>query len=139
MPFSLTYVSKSRLAKDSAEQAVDQLVEHARRYNQSVGITGALIFTGTDFAQTLEGEEQEVRTLMSRICEDDRHERIEIIYTADHPEREYRDWTMAYRGVTTFVQRHVDATRADAGPPPHESAPIELRQLMRGFAESAPR
>lgn len=138
MPFSLTYVSKSRIDVDDAAEIVDQIVVAARENNSAAGLTGALIFTGTDFAQTLEGDEAEVRKLMERISKDDRHEYIEIIYSAEHPHREYADWKMAYRGITTFVQRHVEAARGQPGDPAgDDAARHELRQLMRGFAISA--
>ena len=135
MIFSLTYISKSRLAEDRAQSTVDQIVQKSRENNRLHGLTGALIFTGLDFAQTLEGERCHIETLMSRISEDDRHENVRIVHQADQWSRHFASWSMAYRGMTTFVQRHVDAVRpVSANAASDEVAVSELRNLLSAFA-----
>lgn len=131
---SLTYVSKSRLASEDAEE-VDAIVEASRKNNARVGITGALLFTGRDFAQTLEGDRQAVLDLMERIKRDPRHDQVEIVHQSDNPVRSFANWSMAYRGLTTYVQRHVDAARdRSAHSFGSDVGQLELRQLLLGFA-----
>lgn len=136
MPYSLTYVSRSRLHDDGAEHKVAAIVEVSRRYNQDKGLTGALIFTGRDFAQTLEGDREAIDFVMDRILNDDRHRDVAIIHASEQSARDFADWTLVYRGLTTFVQRHVDAVRS-AVPGDHRVAVIELRALLRAFAQEA--
>lgn len=140
MIYSLTYISKSRLAKDDAQSMVDSIVQKSRENNRLHGLTGALIFTGHDFAQTLEGERCHIETLMARISEDDRHDDIRVIHEGDQWSRDFASWSMAYRGMTTFVQRHIDAARpVSADVPPDDVAVLELRSLLSAFAADSGR
>lgn len=136
MTYSVTYVSRSRLGDEEAEQKVTDIVEASRRYNADFGLTGALIFTGRDFAQTLEGDRQAIDFIMDRIANDNRHVDVTVVHESEQSARDFADWSMAYRGLTTFVQRHVDAVRT-AVPGDRKVAVIELRALLRAFAQEA--
>jgi hypothetical protein len=133
MPYSLTYVSSSRIADDEAETIVDEIVSWSRRNNAHIGLTGALIFTGCDFAQTLEGERARVLALVERIRADDRHTGFDVVHQAEQAGTDFDGWTMAYRGTTSFVQRHIDAVRTRA-PVERRVAVLELRALLQAFA-----
>ena len=132
MLLSLTYVSRSLLETASADMGVEAIVEVARAHNSEAGITGALIFSGTNFAQTLEGSPEIVRALMARIAADPRHTSIKVISEMPARTREYQNWSMAYNGRTTFVQHHI-AAASEASP----YADISLRTLMRALSGAA--
>lgn len=126
----MTYVSRSLLDLASADAGVNAIIETSRMRNATDGITGALIFSGTHFAQTLEGRADLVRALMAKIAADPRHTDVTVVSqaTITH-ERDYESWSMAYNGRTTFVQRHIGAVYEAQ---PH--ANTELRTLMRGLS-----
>jgi len=83
------------------------LVTHASRRNSESGITGALVYSGTRFAQTLEGPGDAVEDLFERIRSDDRH----ILEAETGCEfidyREFKRWSLCYAGPSLFVARTI--------------------------------
>jgi hypothetical protein len=63
----LIYSSRNNIVEDEATitAQVAQILESSRRKNSPIGITGALMFNGTCFAQVLEGPPDAVSTLLS--------------------------------------------------------------------------
>ncbi len=104
---SLLYVSRSRL--DSLESAVQvaDIVGSARPRNESLGVTGALIFTEASFAQVIEGSGAALDELMGSILKDNRHDDIRIISICEIEERRFGQWWMAYSGPSFYVNRHI--------------------------------
>ena len=70
---SLLYVSRSTIEATGAEGAVADIVEKAHRSSPKSGLTGALVFTGANFAQILEGPAKAVDWMMASIITDRRH------------------------------------------------------------------
>src|SRR3954471_20435278 len=79
----LLYVSESCLSwpEDAAE--VDHLVAVARRRNEQLSLTGALVYTRTHFAQVLEGDKAAIEEVMASIRVDPRHRNLCVV--ADDP------------------------------------------------------
>jgi Sensors of blue-light using FAD len=96
--FRLVYVSRARIKppKEGWKQAIQDILTTARTHNESVGITGALLFNGVHFAQVLEGREDEIKPLYERIRRDSRHFEVTTIEEAHTPKREFSAWAMAY-------------------------------------------
>jgi len=130
---SLTYVSRSLIDPATGDEEVARIVELSRRNNAPLNITGALIFSGTHFVQTLEGRVDDVHSLMETISRDPRH--TEVTTIRDEPfapdKRRFEAWSMAYNGRTTYVQRHIDAVTARKS---GEPAIRELQKLMMALA-----
>ena len=103
----LLYISESRLEPSDREASVTQMVADAQVRNSEFEITGALLFTGTHFAQILEGPRESIEQLMSSIQDDSRHGNIVIIDHSPIEARRFPEWKMAYRGPSRFVSRHV--------------------------------
>lgn len=118
---SLLYISRSTMAPDEAEREINSIVTTAVARNPVAGLTGALLFTGTHFAQVLEGEGEAIYRLITTIADDPRHDQLKIIARAPLIERRFPDWSMAYFGPSQFVTRHV--TRLLNKP-----SPIEFRR-----------
>jgi hypothetical protein len=93
--FRLIYRSHSRIAAGDAKAELGEIFTTARRNNRALGITGALVTTKEDFAQTLEGSEAAVRDVFERIRQDARHEDVTVIETDTVPERIFGRWAMA--------------------------------------------
>ncbi len=135
MPLSsLLYISRSSFPPADAEIMVGQIVAAARAWNADFGVTGALLFTGTHFAQQLEGEAQTIDTLLDRLRRDSRHDQLMIVDRRALAERHFSDWTMAYHGPSQFVSGHVTRLLIDSSPADRRRAVAGLSDLMREFA-----
>lgn len=128
---SLLYVSTSTLIVPDELPRVDAIVAVSQARNQSLGVTGALIFTERNFVQLLEGDPEAVETLMASIRRDERHTAIEIVQDQRH-ERRFGGWSMAYSGPASFVRQAVDPLLEDDGPRPEVA--LRLVRLMEAFA-----
>jgi len=106
MASSLLYVSKTLLEFPAGEAEVADIVAVSRSRNAALGVTGALISTGTYFAQLLEGERAAVETLMLSINADARHMRVKTIRTAEEARR-FARWSMAYSGTAHYMDRQI--------------------------------
>jgi hypothetical protein len=104
--YSLLYVSKTLLEFPAGEAEVANIVAGSLIRNAKLGITGALISTGSYFAQVLEGEREAVEELMASINADPRHMRVKIIRTVEEARR-FAGWSLAYSGTSAAVDRHV--------------------------------
>ena len=122
MTSSLLYVSQSNLRLPAQAAEVDRIVATARARNALLNVTGALVFTQARFAQILEGPEASIAELMASIERDKRHRDVEVVLVETIAERRFPDWSMAYRGGSIFVDRHIkpllqhgvsDSTRSD--------------------------
>jgi hypothetical protein len=134
----LLYVSESCLSwpEDAAE--VDHIVDVARRRNEELSITGALIYTRTHFAQVLEGEKAALDSVMASIGEDPRHRNIHIVSNEPLEARCFPDWSMAYSGPSFYVDRKIrPLLSAAAEPARSRRAAAGLLALMREFAADA--
>ena len=103
----LLYVSECRINEAEAETVVAQIVADAQKRNADLGVTGALIFTGTHFAQVLEGCKKAIDELMISIHNDTRHGTVSVVERSPITERQFSHWAMAYKGPSQFVSRHV--------------------------------
>lgn len=90
----MSYCSKSLIAQDQALQQVKGIVEASQRNNQLRGITGVLIYEGSNFVQVIEGERSDLEALIEKVKRDHRHTDFTLL--ADEPvsERQYSDWSM---------------------------------------------
>ena len=90
----MSYCSKSLIAQDQALQQVKGIVEESQRNNQLCGITGVLIYEGSNFVQVIEGERSDLEALIEKVKRDHRHTDFTLL--ADEPvsERQYSDWSM---------------------------------------------
>ena len=103
----LLYISESRIEPTNAQPIVMQIVSQSVYNNAQREITGALLFTGTHFAQILEGTQRSIEQLMSVLIADPRHQNVRIIERSPISIRKFSDWKMAYYGPSQFVSRHV--------------------------------
>ncbi|MHA6724050.1 BLUF domain-containing protein [Sphingomonas sp. RS2018] len=125
---SLLYISESTIAPNDTDLEVRRIVAAARLVNQTLEITGALLFTGTHFAQVLEGAPDSVERLMASIRRDPRHHEVVIVAREPLETRYFADWSLAYNGPSQFVSRHV--TRLLNSP-----LPTEMRRSADWLAE----
>ena len=109
---SLLYTSRSLLSPVDAPAQLQAILDTAVRRNQSHDITGALVFTGTDFAQILEGPEEGVAAVMASILIDPRHEEVAIVRRGEIARRSFPNWGMALIGHDPATVAHIGAIRS---------------------------
>ena len=106
---SLLYVSRARLPASNEEPVLRDILDVAVRRNLANGVTGALVHTGSDFAQVLEGPEEGVSGVMASILVDPRHERVSIIKRETVADRSFPNWGMALVGHIAQTQQQIDS------------------------------
>ena len=97
--FHIGYVSSA--VREFTNTELLYLLKKSREKNERLGITGILLYRGGNFMQVLEGDEQSVRYLYEIIYEDPRHKDIFILFEEVIPEREFPNWSMAFRDLDT--------------------------------------
>ena len=99
----LAYVSYP--AADLAATEVSRIIQVSRVNNAAHGLTGVLVYTGTDFAQLIEGRDEEVEKLWRRIQADPRHR--DVVAFLDEPTDRawFETWRMGYLYDDSLSQR----------------------------------
>lgn len=131
---SLLYVSTSMIDPAAAESAVSEIARVSQHLNDKRGITGALIFTGTHFAQALEGDAASIEILMSALRQDPRHINMIVVEQSKIVERRFAGWSMAYAGPSQFVARQVNRLLQNPSPVDLRRSAERLMELLRQFA-----
>lgn len=101
---SILYVSTCNLGGNPGNE-IDKILAVSRWNNAKLGITGAIAYTGGQFAQCIEGPATVVEALLARITADPRHGDVSIVQRSDINERQFSGWSMAYAGPSLFVKR----------------------------------
>jgi hypothetical protein len=126
------YISHCRLPAAWSDTAVADIVAVSRGRNAPLDVTGALLFTGTRFAQIIEGSAAALAGLQASIERDPRHADVRTILSGPHGERLFDDWSLAYAGPSLFVASQVEAVLDDA-----PRSADRLVQTLRAFATPA--
>lgn len=133
---SLLYISESKLTDGDPAGEVGRIVRTAHALNPTAGITGALVFTGTHFAQVIEGDRSAVDRLMTSIASDKRHSEVHIVARDSIAVRRFPDWSMAYHGPSQFVSRHVTQLLSIPSLSGRSRAADWLEELLLEFSRS---
>lgn len=100
--YRLIYCSRNVILQalpDAAmEEAIGAIVATARRTNKANNVTGALLFTGSGFAQVLEGPREIVESTFERISADPRHADVTVLSFTPTERRCFPDWPMGFSG-----------------------------------------
>ena len=92
--FCLVYTSSASPGFKRGQ--IQEMLEKARLFNNSNGITGCLLYYKGDFLQYLEGNQVKVLGLFDKIQKDTRHSDIQLISHGHINAREFKKWDMAY-------------------------------------------
>lgn len=126
------YISTSRLQPSQIDQSIQDIVNVSTSRNLSLGVTGALLFTGQRFAQYLEGPPAALAELKESICRDERHEAVHTIASGPADHRRFLGWSLAYAGPSRFVAGKVEEALTDALNEGAEKIET-LAELLAGF------
>jgi hypothetical protein len=106
----------SRMGDGIAHRDVRSILEHSRRRNRMLDVTGCLTCTGRHFAQVIEGRADAIETLVARIGADPRHRDVRTVLDRAISTRQYPLWSMAYLyddALDDALQLHLDGTALD--------------------------
>ncbi|MGE5087131.1 MAG: BLUF domain-containing protein [Bacillota bacterium] len=92
--FHLVYISHA--ADDLSYSDIRNILNVSRFHNAEAGITGVLILREGYFLQVLEGDEAQVKSLVSRIERDDRNHSLKIVIEDQSEKRLFSEWSMAF-------------------------------------------
>lgn len=131
-------MSESRIDPSDAKRVMAELVASAKTRNADLAISGALLFTGTHFAQILEGPAISIALMMTALQNDPRHSNIRI--AAHHPisTRMFSDWQLAYHGPSKYVAQHVNRLLARNSLSDQKRLTEQLTQLVVEFLNPTP-
>jgi hypothetical protein len=132
---SILYFSNSTLVYSNGT-GIDQLVHQSRTWNNSVGITGALVFTERNFVQFIEGPEGAIADLLEKIRADRRHTGMNVIQDATAQDRYFQRWSLAYSGPDSFIDNELaPLLQHQTGAECSELA-VKLRTLLLAMANA---
>lgn len=123
----LAYVSRPQ--PDLPATEIPRVVVTSRANNSRDRISGVLVYTGTDFAQLIEGDQMRVDALWRRIRADERH--LEITPLLDEADAApwFPDWRMGYLADPALARKFAEWRRL-GGHTIDERGRVALRTLL---------
>lgn len=94
-------IYSSAATHEFTDEELIELLRKARLTNESLGITGMLLYTEGSFFQVLEGDSDAVTQLFQRISQDPRHSQVVTIIQEPIARRSFGDWSMGYTNITS--------------------------------------
>ncbi|MEX0995788.1 MAG: BLUF domain-containing protein [Flavobacteriaceae bacterium] len=94
----IAYVSRQSYILSDGD--ISDLLVSCRTKNTRNGITGMLIYFDGTFVQFLEGPEESLNPLYSKIVNDRRHQDIILLIEGQAQERQFEEWSMAYKKLS---------------------------------------
>ncbi len=95
----LAYISQATTLMDDSQ--LERLLEKARENNLEKDITGMLLYSDGAFLQIIEGTENNLNDTYDIIVQDNKHHRITQLFKKPITERDFGDWTMGYRRLSS--------------------------------------
>ena len=133
--YQIVYCSRNEIqgTPDEVERQIHSILASARNNNQPSGVTGALLFNGSAFAQVLEGPLGNIEGIFERIQCDDRHSDVTILRNALCQTRAFSEWSMAFadaKSVRTVSGAETTLQAAFSVPGKDGTEIIELLQQL---------
>lgn len=103
MLYHVIYISKA--VTPLSGEALSHLLQQSRRWNESIGITGMLLYierhmmsqiTGR-FMQVIEGDESNIKPLFEKIKQDPHHHQLMLLQDGPIGQRSFNNWVMGFK------------------------------------------
>lgn len=78
---------------------VENFLFKIREKNKRLAITGVLLLIQGKFVQYIEGPEQEINQVYTKIKSDPRHDELLLLDDGEVETRQFTNWSMAYKEV----------------------------------------
>jgi hypothetical protein len=134
---SLIYVSSARQL--FSDDDLIGLLEQCREKNARLGVTGMLLYKNGNFLQILEGPDDAVTPLYSRIEQDPRHHGLIQLIRQQTERREFPAWSMGFKNLkdanlqqTPGYSAFLNEPLTSAG---FQADPTRAQTLLRMFRE----
>lgn len=88
--------SQSRIM---SRKSIEDFLFEVREKNKQLAITGILLLIQGKFVQYIEGPADEIDKVYKSISKDKRHTEMILLDSGNLDERQFKDWTMAYKEV----------------------------------------
>ena len=96
----LAYVSyMSHQSRVMSDEDINKLLFQIREKNKRLAITGLLLLIQGKFVQYIEGPKPEIKNVYESIKIDPRHNELLLLDSGDIEERQFQDWSMAYKKI----------------------------------------
>ena len=135
---AVLYVSRSELFPATADEDVSLIIQASVQRNDAAGISGALVFTGTHFAQFAEGPADEVAKLLEQLHCDSRHSHMNIVLDEESETRRFSRWAMAYSGPAVLLAQQLEPLTNGGGRTACTAAATDLIAMMQAFTNVSP-
>ena len=139
---SIAYISSATCAL--SDEDLERLLVDARSFNESVGVTGVLLYNGTSFFQHFEGDAVACERVFKRINGSSLHHSVHTLVDRPGQVRYFSNWTMGFSTATksqllALSQAEWLASRVVSEPLSHaESNGIALLKAYWQAARGAP-
>lgn len=137
MTYRLIYTSKASPYVTDAD--FRSIAMFSSISNKQQNISGLLLHNNGLIMQVLEGPEDEVKALYSKIERDNRHCDVKVELSAEFESPYFQDWSMGYRPLETSEQMDaffkVSKVNLDKDDP--RIAEDGLREIIGNFAAAA--
>ncbi|WP_026302643.1 BLUF domain-containing protein [Psychroflexus tropicus] len=98
---ALKFVSyMSSQSRVMSKKSIEEFLFQVREKNKLLTITGVLLLIQGKFVQYIEGPEEEITDVYESISNDHRHTDMILLDSGDLEERQFKDWSMAYKEVS---------------------------------------
>lgn len=125
-----------------AESDLVEILRVSQVNNARRDITGMLLYKGGNFVQVIEGPDDAVQALYTRISRDPRHRGIISLLNRSILERDFPTWSMGFQnidtlppdalpGFSTFLTEPFTAAQFRADPRATYSFMLTFRETMR--------
>ena len=135
MSASLHHLVYQSVATSPLEEPdLARILSHSRAWNTEHGLTGVLLYSNGNLLQVLEGPEDEVRHIFSRIARDARHANVTKLADGPIARRQFEQWSMGFKVVNPddFAQLQGYVTPGSAAARPADEA--GLHAVLAAFA-----
>ncbi|MDO7853412.1 BLUF domain-containing protein [Hymenobacter convexus] len=131
----LVYQSSATTGLNEAE--LTSLLTQSRAWNHGHGLTGLLLYSNGDIMQVLEGTEEEVSYIFTRIAQDARHGRVVKLSDGPIAARNFSQWSMGFKSLNpeefTHLQGYVDPAKDGYLNQPTQNADAGLHAVLASF------
>ncbi|WP_354692000.1 diguanylate phosphodiesterase [Phytobacter sp. RSE-02] len=104
-----TLIYQSKSSQNDIEFDLNNLIHNANIKNQSLRLTGVLIYNGEDFFQVIEGDEFEVDYIFNKIRADQRHQDIVELMRDYSPKRYFDNYGIRLIDLRDKLNNHLGA------------------------------
>ncbi|RYZ97079.1 MAG: BLUF domain-containing protein [Sphingobacteriaceae bacterium] len=133
--YNLVYISTA--IKLMNEDELGEILVASRDNNFANDVTGLLLYSEGTFIQVLEGEQENVEKIYSKILKDLRHKNAIELATGNIAERNFPGWAMGFSSVNSEVLKEFKGYIDPSDNHFLKSANVsEAVSILKGFAES---